>query len=80
MSEKYPGKELERFDKANLWIKYIIFKIRRFLKDDVLEVGAGCGSFTKAYMKHFHSITLTVYKWSVADMVMNWSMAQEYTG
>ena len=60
MSEKYPEIALERFDKANLWIKYIIFKIRRFLKDDVLEVGAGCGSFTKAYMKHFHSITLTV--------------------
>ena len=34
MSEKYPGLELERFNKANLWIKYIIFKIRRFLKDD----------------------------------------------
>ena len=59
MSEKYPEIALERFDKANLWIKYIIFKIRRFLKDDVLEVGAGCGSFTKGYMKNFHSITLT---------------------
>ena len=59
MSEKYPEIALERFDGANFWIKYIIFKIRRFLKDDVLEVGAGCGSFTKAYMRHFHSITLT---------------------
>ena len=59
MSEKYPEIALERFDKANLWIKYIIFKISRFLKDDVLEVGAGCGSFTKGYMKNFHSITLT---------------------
>ena len=59
MSEKYPEITLERFDKANLWIKYIIFKIRRFLKDDILEVGAGCGSFTKGYMKNFHSITLT---------------------
>ena len=59
MSEKYPEIALERFDKANLWIKYIIFKIRKFLKDDVLEVGAGCGSFTKGYMKNFHSITLT---------------------
>ena len=59
MSEKYPGLELERFNKANLWIKYIIFKIMRFLKDDMLEVGAGLGSFTKGYMKNFHSITLT---------------------
>ena len=59
MIEQYPEIALERFDKSNLFIKYIIFKIRRFLKDDVLEVGAGCGSFTKAYMKHFQSITLT---------------------
>ena len=59
MSGKYPEIALERFDKANLWVQYIIYKIRRFLKDDALEVGAGCGSFTKAYMKHFHSITLT---------------------
>ena len=59
MIEQYPEIALERFDKANLWIKYVIFKIRRFLKDDVLEVGAGCGSFTQSYMKNFNSITLT---------------------
>ena len=59
MIEKYPEIALERFDGANLWIKYIIFKIRKYLKDDVLEVGAGCGSFTKGYMKNFNSITLT---------------------
>ena len=59
MSEKYPEIALKRFDKANLWIKYITFKIRRFLKDDVLEVGAGLGSFTRGYMKNFHSVTLT---------------------
>ena len=59
MSEEYPEIALERFDKANIWIKYIIFKISRFVKDDVLEVGAGCGSFTKGYMKNFNSITLT---------------------
>ena len=59
MSIEYPEIALERFDKANLWIKYIIFKISKFLKDDVLEVGAGCGSFTKGYMKNFNSITLT---------------------
>ena len=59
MIEKYPEIALERFDKADLWIKYIILKIKRFLKDDILEVGAGCGSFTKSYMKNFNSITLT---------------------
>ena len=59
MIDKYPSVALERFDKAHLWIKYIVFKIKRFLKDDILEVGAGCGSFTKSYMKNFNSITLT---------------------
>ena len=59
MIEKYPEIALERFDKANFWILYFIFKIRKFLKDDMLEVGAGCGSFTRGYMKNFQSITLT---------------------
>jgi len=59
MIEEYPEIALERFDKANIWIKYIILKIKFFLKDDMLEVGAGCGSFTKSYMKNFQSITLT---------------------
>tara|TARA_Y100000590_G_scaffold467391_1_gene646148 strand:+ start:2433 stop:3125 length:693 start_codon:yes stop_codon:yes gene_type:complete len=59
MIEKYPEIALERFDKANLWIKYIILHIKKFLKDDLLEVGAGCGSFTKSYMKKFKSITVT---------------------
>ena len=64
MSEKYPGLELERFNKANLWIKYIIFKIMRFLRDDMLEVGAGLGSFTRGYMKNFHSIYFGIYSLS----------------
>ena len=59
MIEKYPEIALERFDKANFMISYVVFKIRKFLKDDMLEVGAGCGSFTKGYMKNFRSITLT---------------------
>ena len=59
MIKEYPEIALERFDKANIWIKYIIIKIKKFLKDDILEVGAGCGSFTKSYMKKFESITLT---------------------
>ena len=59
MSEEYPEIALERFDKAEWWIKYVNTKIKRFLKDDILEVGAGFGSFTKSYMKNFQSITLT---------------------
>ena len=59
MTEKYPQIALERIDNANFWILYFIFKIRKFLKDDMLEVGAGCGSFTRGYMKNFQSITLT---------------------
>ena len=59
MIEKYPEIALERFDKANFWILYFVFKIRKFLKDGILEVGAGCGSFTKGYMKNFQSITLS---------------------
>jgi len=59
MIKKYPEVALERFDKASLWIKYVVFKIKRFLKNDILEVGAGFGSFTRGYMKNFHSVTLT---------------------
>ena len=53
MIEPYPELALERFDKAGLWIRYVIVKIKKFLKDDILEVGAGFGSFTKCYMKNF---------------------------
>ena len=59
MIEKYPEIALERFDKSKFWIFYFVLKIRKFLKDGVLEVGAGCGSFTRGYMKNFQSITLT---------------------
>ena len=59
MIKKYPEIALERFDKAGLWIKYVIIKVKRFLKNDILEVGAGFGSFTRGYMRNFHSITLT---------------------
>ena len=59
MIKEYPELALERFDKAEWWIGYVTNKIKRFLKDDILEVGAGFGSFTKSYMKNFQSITLT---------------------
>ena len=57
MIEPYPEIALERFDKAGFWIRYVIVKIKKFIKNDILEVGAGFGSFTRGYMKNFHSIT-----------------------
>ena len=55
---KYQGKELENFDLANIWRKYIYFQIKLFLKNEILEVGAGIGSFTKNYKDSFNKITL----------------------
>ena len=56
---KYPGAELDNFDKATIWRKYIFFKIRKFIKGSVLEVGAGIGSFTKNYNHLTEDITLS---------------------
>lgn len=55
----YPGKELEIFDKAVFWRKYIYFLVRKYLKNGLLEVGAGIGSFTKNYKNNFTNISLT---------------------
>ena len=55
----YPGKELEIFDKAILWRKYIYFLVKKYIKNDLLEVGAGIGSFTKNYKNNLKNITLT---------------------
>ena len=55
----YPGKELEIFDKAVLWRKYIYFLVKKYIKNRLLEVGAGIGSFTKNYKNSLKNITLT---------------------
>ena len=55
---KYPGAELENFDKASIWRKYIFLKIRKFIKGDVLEVGAGIGSLQN-YSHLVKKITLS---------------------
>ena len=58
--EKYPKAVTERFDNANFHINYCLKFIKKYLKGDILEVGAGCGSFTKNYLnKSINSITLT---------------------
>ncbi len=56
---KYEGLELENFDRAHIWRKYIFFLIKKYFKDDLLEVGAGIGSFTKNYFDKFSNISLT---------------------
>ena len=48
---KYPGKELEIFDKAILWRKYLFKKLQKYIGKEILEVGAGMGSFTKNYFQ-----------------------------
>ena len=56
---KYPGAELDSFDKATIWRKYIFLLIKKFIKGNVLEVGAGIGSFTNNYKEIPSKITLT---------------------
>ena len=56
---KYIGKELEAFDKAKFWRGYIHFLVKKYLGKNVLEVGAGIGSFTKIYKDKTKNITLT---------------------
>jgi 2-polyprenyl-3-methyl-5-hydroxy-6-metoxy-1,4-benzoquinol methylase len=58
--DKYPKEATERFDNANFHINYCLLFIKKFLKGDVLEVGAGCGSFTRNYFNNkIKSLTLT---------------------
>ena len=58
--ETYPKVVTERFDNANFHINYSLKFIKKYLKGDILEVGAGCGSFTKNYLnKSINSVTLT---------------------
>ena len=62
MKEKYtyPETITENFDIANFHIKYCLSFIKKYLKGDILEVGAGCGSFTRNYLNDkFTSVTLT---------------------
>ena len=49
----YPGKELEIFDTAKVFQKYIYLQIKKYFKDGIFEVGAGLGSFTRHYYKNY---------------------------
>ncbi len=58
--QNYPETATERFDNANFHIKYCLSIIKKYIKGDVLEVGAGCGSFTRNYLsKEINNIVLT---------------------
>ena len=56
---KYPGLELESFDKAHIWRKYIFLLTKKYFQNEILEVGAGIGSFTSNYLNKYDKITLT---------------------
>ena len=50
----------ETFDDANFHIKYCLNFIKKYLKGDIAEIGAGCGSFTRHYLnENIASLTLT---------------------
>lgn len=51
-SFKYPEIITENFDTANFHIKYCLTFIKQYLYGDILEVGAGCGSFTRNYLNN----------------------------
>jgi len=55
---EYPGKELEIFDKATFWRKYVHSLTKKYFNNDFLEVGAGLGSFTKNYFNDINNIVL----------------------
>jgi phospholipid N-methyltransferase len=57
----YPEKITETFDDANFHIKYCLSFIKKYIYGDILEVGAGCGSFTRNYLdiNSISSLTLT---------------------
>ena len=59
-SYTYPENITENFDTANFHIRYCLSFIKKYLQGDILEVGAGCGSFTRNYLSDkVKSLTLT---------------------
>ena len=56
---RYPSTATERFDNAKVWINYVVTIIKSYIGKNVLEVGAGCGSFTSNYLSFINSLKLT---------------------
>ena len=58
--ENYPETATERFDDANFHINYCLSTVKKYISGNILEVGAGCGSFTRNYINtDIKKITLT---------------------
>ena len=55
---KYDGFELDFFDGSDNFRKYQIDLIRKYIKDDLLEVGPGKGGLVKFYDRYLKKITL----------------------
>ena len=55
----YPVEATERFDDAKFHRKYCMSFVKKFIHGNVLEVGAGCGSFTRDYIDDKMNATLT---------------------
>ncbi len=55
---KYDGYELEYFDSAYNFRKYQFQLIKRYLKDDLAEVGPGKGEFVNYYIGFLKSVML----------------------
>ena len=56
----YPKEVTHNFDYATFHINYCLSFIKKYLKGDILEVGAGNGSFTKNYINSkINSLILT---------------------
>ena len=45
--KNYPIIATERFDNANLHIRYCSSFFKKYIMGNILEIGAGCGSFTR---------------------------------
>lgn len=57
--EIYPIEATEKFDDATLHRKYCLSFVKKYIQENILEVGAGCGSFTRDYIRDDLKITLT---------------------
>ena len=82
---KYPGAELDSFDKASIWRKYVFWNIKDFIKGLTLEVGAGIGSFTNNYKSLASKITLSEVDADNLDFIKkkfkkdNFNFTSDYT-
>ena len=45
--ENYPVEATEKFDNAKFHRRYCLSFIKKFINGKILEIGAGCGTFTK---------------------------------